>query len=58
MAKSLIRPTHEGRLHEVLGIPKNKPIPFADKVKAKNSKNPAMAKMGNFAVNFSKGKSK
>ena len=56
MAKSLIKPSHEGRLHEVLGIPKDRPIPFAEKLKAKHSKNPAIRKMGNFALNFSGGK--
>jgi len=49
-----IKPSHVGKLHRALGIPEGKPIPWAQKVKAANSKNPKMAKMGQFAVNFGK----
>lgn len=51
-----IKPSHVGRLHKALGIPAGKPIPWADKVKASNSKNPKMAKMGQYAVNVAGGK--
>jgi|HubBroStandDraft_2_1064218.scaffolds.fasta_scaffold529605_3 hypothetical protein len=51
---ALIKASHVGRLHEALGVPKDKPIPWAAKVKASNSSDPKMAKMGQFAVNFGK----
>lgn len=51
-----IKPSHQGKLHRALGIPEGKKIPWAAKVKAANSKNPEMAKMGQFAVNFNKKK--
>lgn len=51
---ALIKPSHVGRLHEALGVPKDKPIPWAKKVAASNSSNPKLAKEGQFAVNFGK----
>jgi hypothetical protein len=51
-----IKKSHEGKLHRALGVPEGKPIPWADKVKAANSKDPAMRKMGNFAKNAAKWK--
>lgn len=42
---------HPGLLHEHLGIPKGKPIPLARLQAAKNSKNPAIRKEANFAIN-------
>jgi hypothetical protein len=48
-----IKPSHVGKLHRALGIPEGKPIPWAAKKKAANSKSPAMRKMGQYAVNVS-----
>lgn len=45
---------HPGKLHRALGIPQGKPIPWSKKQAAANSKDPAMRKMGQFAVNASK----
>jgi hypothetical protein len=55
MKKPIIKPSHRGRLHRALGVPEGKPIPMALKEKAAHSSSPALAKEGQFAVNFSKG---
>jgi len=53
MAKSGIHIKEEnvGDLHTWAGIPQGDPIPMSKKIEAKNSSNPRVAKMGNFAVN-------
>jgi len=47
-----IKASHVGELHDDLGIPRDQKIPYADKVKAAHSSNPAEAKRGQFALNF------
>jgi hypothetical protein len=49
---SLIKPSHKGRLHEILHVPAGKKIPLAKEQAALHSKNPAIRKMAQFAVNF------
>lgn len=46
-----IKPSHEGRLHEALGVPQGKPIPAAKLAAAKNSSNPQIRKEATFAEN-------
>ncbi len=48
----MIKPSHRGKLHRALGIPMGQKVPLKKKLAAKHSSNPAMARMGNFAVNF------
>lgn len=40
---------NHGGLHRALGVPEGKPIPAAKLAAAKNSENPHIAKMANFA---------
>jgi hypothetical protein len=40
---------HKGGLHRALGVPEGQPIPQAKLEKAKNSDNPHVAHMANFA---------
>lgn len=40
----------KGRLHRVLGIPEDKPIPESRLRAAANSKNPSTARMAHFAM--------
>lgn len=47
-----IKPSHKGRLHKALGIPEGEPIPHDRLMAAKNSDNPAVRRMANFAINF------
>lgn len=49
---------HEGGLHEALGIAKDKTIPKDRIEKAKNSKNPHVAHMANFAATMESWKKK
>ena len=44
-----IKPSHKGRLHEKLGVPKDKPIPAGKLAKAEHSKSPALRKEAQFA---------
>lgn len=46
-----IKPSREGSLHEWAGVPEDKPIPMAKKEQAAHSKDPRIAKKGQFAVN-------
>lgn len=46
-----IKPSREGSLHEWAGIPEDKPIPMAKKEEAAHSKDPRIAKKGQFAEN-------
>jgi hypothetical protein len=48
----MIKPSHKGRLHRVLGVPEGKPIPKAKLAKALNSSDPHIREMANFARNF------
>lgn len=48
-----IKIKHPGRLHEALGIPKDKKIPKVKIKKAMHSKDPHMRKMAQFAENAS-----
>ena len=50
----VIKKSHQGLLHKKLGVPQNKPIPMAAKVRAAHSSNPVTAKQGQFAVNAAK----
>jgi hypothetical protein len=52
MAKPLITKSRRGLLHKKLGVPEGQPIPMAAKEKAAHSSDPALAKEGQFAVNF------
>ena len=45
-----IKPSHKGRLHEALGIPEGEPIPVSKLEEAKNSQNPHMRQMANYAL--------
>lgn len=40
---------HEGGLHEALGVPKDEPIPADKMAQAKDSPNPHVRKMAEFA---------
>ncbi len=53
MASMAIKIKHPGRLHEALGIPKDKKIPKVKIKKAMHSKDPHMRKMAQFAENAS-----
>lgn len=46
-----IKKSHEGRLHQALGVPAGQPIPTAKLAAAKNSKDPAIRKEATFAIN-------
>ena len=45
-----IKPSHKGLLHKDLGIPQGQKIPAAKLQAAKHSKNPAVRKRVNFAI--------
>lgn len=49
-----IKPSHEGLLHEDLGVKKGKPIPAKKLAVAKNSDDPAVRKRAVFAENAKK----
>ena len=49
-----IKPSHKGRLHENLGVAKGKKIPAERLESAKHSKNAAVRKQANFALNARK----
>ena len=46
-----IKPSHEGRLHDKLGVPEGKPIPAKKLAEAKKSPDPATRKQATFAEN-------
>lgn len=54
--KSLIKPSHKGRLHEALGVPEGDKIPKAKITKATHSKSPKIRKEATFAKNIAKKK--
>jgi hypothetical protein len=45
-----IKPSHKGKLHRALGIPKGQKIPIARLQAAKHSLSPAIRKEANFAL--------
>jgi hypothetical protein len=47
-----IKPSHKGMLHRALGIPEGEPIPHDRLMEAKNSNDPHIRRMANFAINF------
>jgi hypothetical protein len=49
--KPAIKPSHEGLLHESLGIPKDQKIPAGKLSKAAHSSNPVLKKRAIFAQN-------
>ena len=49
--KPAIKPSHEGLLHEDLGVPKDKPIPESKLEKALHSEDPAVKKRAVFTEN-------
>lgn len=49
--KSLIKPSHRGRLHAALGVSQGQKISDASLHAALHSKNPHVRQMANFAVN-------
>lgn len=49
-----INPANKGKLHSQLGVPPGQKIPLAKLEAAKNSKNPAVRKEANFALNARK----
>jgi len=51
-----IKKSHQGRLHEDLGIAEGKRIPLADLMRAKRSKDPKVRRRATFAVNARKWK--
>jgi hypothetical protein len=53
-----INPANKGKLHAALGVPQGQKIPAAKLAAAKKSKNPAVRKEANFAVNARKFKHK
>lgn len=46
-----IKPSHEGDFHAAVGVPQGQKIPAAKIAAAKNSSDPHMRKMANFAAN-------
>lgn len=46
-----IKPSHKGLLHQHLGIPEGEHIPLGKLMQAKNSKDPAIRREANFAIN-------
>lgn len=46
-----IKPSHRGRLHSMLGLTVDSPIPAVRLAQAKNSPSPAVRKMAAFAQN-------
>lgn len=53
-----IKKSHQGRLHENLGVPEGRKIPLADLMKAKRSRSPEIRRQANFALNARKWKKK
>lgn len=51
-SKIHINPEHRGQLHRDLGYAPGNKIPVAALEKAKRSRNPAIRKRANFALNF------
>ena len=49
-----IKPENKGKLHEKLGVPKDKKIPAKALAKATNSKSPALRREAQFAINAKK----
>ena len=49
-----INPANRGKLHEALGVSKDKKIPEAKLEKAAHSNNPALRKRAQFALNARK----
>ena len=49
-----IKPENKGKLHEKLGVPKDKKIPAKALAKAANSKSPALRREAQFAINAKK----
>ena len=47
-----IKESHKGRLHKALDIPEGEPIPREKLLAAKNSSDPSIRRMANFAINF------
>jgi len=47
-----IKKSHKGMLHKALGIPEGESIPMSRLQEAKNSKDPHVRRMANFAINF------
>ena len=45
-----IKKTHKGMLHKALGIPEGEPIPAEALIKAKQSEDPHIRRMANFAL--------
>jgi hypothetical protein len=56
MAKDKIHimKSHEGRLHDKLGVPRGEPIPASKIAAAKKSSDPATRKQATFAENAKK----
>jgi hypothetical protein len=52
LPKIRIMKSHEGLLHKDLGYSPGNKIPVAKLQKAKHSRNPAIRKRANFALNF------
>ena len=52
LPKIHINPAHRGMLHRDLGVSPGNKIPVAKLEKAKHSRNPAIRKRANFALNF------
>jgi hypothetical protein len=46
----MIKPSHKGRLHRALGVPKGEPIPAGKLAMAKHSASPALRKQATFAT--------
>jgi hypothetical protein len=49
--KIKIKPSHEGMLHEDLGVPEGQKIPSSKLASAKHSSDPAVRKRATFAEN-------
>ena len=54
MAKSLIKPSHRGLLHDDLGIPRGEKIPHAKLLEALHHGDEAVRKRAQFALNFNR----
>ncbi|HFO0796447.1 TPA: hypothetical protein ACHINJ_002846 [Enterobacter roggenkampii] len=46
-----IKPSHEGDLHRALGVPQGENIPVKKLEQAKQSSDPHLRQMANFAIN-------
>lgn len=49
-----IKPSHEGKLHEDLGVKKGKKLTVAEEEKAKHSEDPKVRERATFALNARK----